>query len=188
MSDSEAIVDPEEQPRSQAGHGPWVTAMRRVRRDRSAMAAALLLALIVLACLLATVYAARVAQADPFQSNVSGEVTIGGKTVPVLQPETGGLGLGVTPIGPTWHRAYFLGADNQGRDVAARLLYGGRNSLFIATGATVICLVLSALVGIIAGYFGGWFDTVTMRLADVQLAIPSILLAIGIVAFAGRKV
>ena len=144
------------------------------------MAAALLLALIVLACLLAPVYANRVAHTEPFQSNVGGEVTIDGQTVPLLQPETGGLGLGVTPIGPTWQRQYLLGADMQGRDLAARLLYGGRNSLFIATGATLICLILSALVGIIAGYFGGIVDAVLARLLDVLWAFPVYLLAISL--------
>ena len=180
MTESDAITSSAESVPAEAGRGPWVTAMRRLRRDLAAMVALALLCLIVVACLLAPLYATRVAQADPFQSNVGGEVTIDGETVPVLQPETGGLGLGVTPIGPTWQRAYFLGADNQGRDVAARLLYGGRNSLFIATGATLICLVLSALVGIIAGYFGGVVDAVLARLLDVLWAFPVYLLAISL--------
>src|SRR5437016_2654690 len=110
MSDADTIASSAESAPAEAGRGPWVTAMRRLRRDHAAMAALALLCLIVLACLLAPVYATRVAQADPFQSNVGGEVTIDGQTVPVLQPETGGLGLGVTPLGPTWHRTYFLGA------------------------------------------------------------------------------
>ena len=63
-----------------------------------------------------------------------------------MHPETGGLGLGVTPIGPTWDpEHYFLGADNQGRDVAARLLYGGRNSLLIGFFAALITCVLGTL-------------------------------------------
>ena len=57
--------------------------------------------------------------------------------MPVMQASTEGLGLGFTPMGPTWQfGAYFLGADSQGRDVVARLLYGGRNSLLIAGAAT----------------------------------------------------
>jgi len=154
--------------------------MRRLGRDRAAMAALVLLCLIVLACLLAPVYAARIAHSDPFQSNVGGEVVIGGDSVPVLQPETGGLGLGVTPIGPTWHGAFLLGADMQGRDLAARLLYGGRNSLMIAAGASAICLVLSAIVGIVAGYFGGIVDAILARLLDVLWAFPVYLLAISL--------
>lgn len=154
--------------------------MQRLGRDRAAVAALALLCLIVLASLLAPLYATRIAHTDPFQSNVGGEVTIDGQTVPVLQPETGGLGLGVTPIGPTWHCAFFLGADNQGRDVAARLLYGGRNSLLIATGATLICLALSALVGIVSGYFGGVIDAVLARLLDLLWAFPFLLLMISL--------
>jgi peptide/nickel transport system permease protein len=100
--------------------------------------------------------------------------------VPILQPDTGGLGLGVTPIAPTWGRKFFLGADMQGRDLAARLLYGGRNSLAIATGATVICLLFAGLVGIVAGYFGGIVDAVLARLLDVLWAFPVYLLAISL--------
>ena len=144
------------------------------------MAALALLAVIVLACIMAPIYAHDVADTDPFQSNVGGDVTINGATVPILQPDTGGLGLGVTPIGPTWGRKFFLGADMQGRDLVARLLYGGRNSLAIATGATMICLVLAGLVGIIAGYFGGIVDAVLARLLDVLWAFPVYLLAISL--------
>ncbi len=180
MSERGEIAVAAESVPSEAARGPWATAMRRLARDRAALVALALLALIVLACLLAPVYADRVARTDPFQSNVGGEVTIGGETVPLLQPETGGLGLGVTPIGPTWGARYFLGADMQGRDLAARLLYGGRNSLFIATGATLICLLLSALVGIVAGYFGGIVDAVLARFLDLLWAFPFLLLAISL--------
>ena len=72
-----------------------------------------------------------------------------------MQPEEGGLGLGVTPIGPTWDpRHYLLGADNQGRDVAARLLYGGRNSLLIGLAAALFTCTIGTLIGLVAGFFG----------------------------------
>ena len=60
-----------------------------------------------------------------------------------VQQGGGGLGLGETPIGPTWHSNYFLGADNQGRDVVARVLYGGRASLLIGIGSALICCLLA---------------------------------------------
>ena len=101
------------------------------------------LAAILLACLLAPLYASRVSGTDPFRSNVNG--TAAGQEV--LAENTAGLGLGVTPIGPTWRGPYLLGADTQGRDVAARLLYGGRTSLLIAGCATVLCLVLAVVLG-----------------------------------------
>ena len=73
-----------------------------------------------------------------------GTTVVDGKTVPVMQGSTNGLGLGVTPIGPTWDPAqYLLGADNQGRDVAARLLYGGRNR-FSSASPPPCCAACSA--------------------------------------------
>ena len=144
------------------------------------MVALFCLLLIVAACLLAPVYATYVAGVDPFASNVDGVITTDGQDVPVLQPETEGLGLGLTPIGPTWRAQYFLGSDGQGRDVMARLLYGGRSSLLIASAATVMSLVLAGLVGIVAGFFGGVVDAVLSRLLDVLWAFPVYLLAISL--------
>ncbi len=163
-----------------AARGPWSTAFRKLRQDRAAMAALLLLALIVAACVLAPVFAAQVAQTDPFSSNVDGTISVGGQDVPVMQPEEGGLGLGLTPIGPTWRGQYFLGSDAQGRDVMARLLYGGRNSLLIAGVATLICLFFAGLVGVVAGFSGGIVDAVLSRLLDVLWAFPIYLLAISL--------
>ncbi len=166
-------------PENKDGRGPWATALRRLRRSRAAIVSALILALIVLACALAPLYAG-LAGSDPFRSNLGGKIMVEGKRVPVMQPSTTGLGLGVTPIGPTWGTAYMLGADTQGRDVAARLLYGGRNSLFIAASATAICLVLAAFVGIVAGFAGGVVDMVLSRILDVLWAFPVYLLAISL--------
>ena len=71
-----------------------------------------------------------------------------------------------------------LGADNQGRDVAARLLYGGRNSLLIGLAAALLTCLLGTLVGVVAGFFGGFADGVLSRLLDVVWAFPVYLLAI----------
>ncbi|HTO83685.1 MAG TPA: ABC transporter permease [Methylomirabilota bacterium] len=164
-----------------AGRGPWVTALRKIRSDKAAMAALLLFVVIVGLCMLAPLYATYVAKSDPFRSNLSGKIMVDGKRVPVMQTSTEGLGLGFTPIGPTWDiQAYFLGADGQGRDVAARLLYGGRNSLLIAGVSTAMCLVLAAIVGLVAGFFGGAVDWVLSRLLDVLWAFPVYLLAISL--------
>jgi peptide/nickel transport system permease protein len=145
------------------------------------MAALSLFILIVVLCLLAPVYASRIAHTDPFSSNIEGSITIDGQDVTLVEPSTEGLGLGSTPIGPTWRfDAYFLGADNQGRDVAARLLYGGRNSLLIAGASTVICLFLAAVIGLTAGFFGGITDAILSRFLDVLWAFPIYLLAISL--------
>ena len=163
-----------------SSRGPWATAARKLRRDRAAMVALLGLVLITLATLSAPLYAARVSGTDPFASNVSGTISVDGQDVAVMQAETEGLGLGTTPIGPTWQGAYFLGADTQGRDVMARLLYGGQNSLIIAGSATLLTLVVAAVLGIVAGFFGGWVDIVLSRLLDVLWAFPVFLLAISL--------
>jgi peptide/nickel transport system permease protein len=161
--------------------GPARTALADLARDRTAIASLAIFVLIVVVCLLAPVYAHYIAHTDPFQSNVSGTTVMNGKTVPVLAPTTTGLGLGVTPIGPTGDvRHYFLGADNQGRDVMARLLYGGRNSLLIGLSSALICCVAAALLGVIAGYFGGVVDTVLNWFFDVIWAFPVYLLAISL--------
>lgn len=162
------------------GQSPWQRAWRILKSDRSAIVAAVILLVIILSSLAAPLYASHVSGTDPFRSNLSGKIMIDGKRTKIMQASTEGLGLGVTPIGPTWQAQYLLGADAQGRDVAARLLYGGRNSLLIAGSATAICLVLAALVGISAGFFGGVTDMVLSRILDILWAFPVYLLAISL--------
>jgi len=144
------------------------------------MAALAVFVLIVVACLSAPLYA-RWAGVDPFVSTLDKIITIDGQDVPVMEQSTEGLGLGYTPLGPTWRLGnYFLGADNQGRDVMARLLYGGLNSLLISAVATVLTLLLGTATGLVAGYFGGVTDTVLSRLLDILWAFPIYLLAISL--------
>jgi peptide/nickel transport system permease protein len=81
---------------------------------------------------------------------------------------------------------HLLGTDQVGRDLYSRVLYGGRVSLSIALASVLLGGSFGVLVGLLAGYYGRWFDAVTMRLADLQLAIPTVLLAIAIVAVVGR--
>ena len=139
------------------------------------------LVVVVVLCLAAPLYAKHIAHTDPFRSNLDGTTVVHGKTVPVMHEESGGLGLGVTPIGPTWDPAhYMLGADNQGRDVAARLLYGGRNSLLIGVASALLSCVLATVIGLVAGFFGGVVDGVLSRLLDVVWAFPVYLLAISL--------
>jgi peptide/nickel transport system permease protein len=145
------------------------------------MGALALFILIVLICLAAPLYATYVAHTDPFTSNVEGSTTVDGQDVDLIQPSTEGLGLGSVPLGPTWDiHNYFLGADGQGRDVAARILYGGRNSLLIGGASTAICLFLATLTGLVSGFFGGITDMLISRLLDVLWAFPIYLLAISL--------
>ncbi|RFZ87587.1 ABC transporter permease [Shinella sp. WSJ-2] len=160
--------------------GPWALAFARLRRNRAAMASLAIVVVIVLSCLSAPLYA-RWAGVDPFTSTLDAVIHIDGVEVPVMEASTEGLGLGYTPIGPTWELGnYFLGADNQGRDVMARLLYGGLSSLMIAAAATVFTLIVGTTAGLVAGYFGGVTDTVLSRLLDILWAFPIYLLAISL--------
>ena len=83
---------------------------------------------------------------------------------------------------PAWvdggQSKYLLGTDNQGRDMISTILYGGRLSILVGLAAVCLGMVLGVFLGVIAGYLGGATDAVIMRLADVQLTIPGILLAI----------
>jgi peptide/nickel transport system permease protein len=161
------------------GRNPWALAARRLRRNRIALAALGLFVLIVLMCLAAPLYAHYVAHVNPFPPNLNGTTVINGKTVPVMQQGGGALKLGETPIGPTWDpHHYFLGADGIGRDVAALLLYGGRSSLLVGVGSAVMCCVISTVVALIAGFFGGVTDSILSRIMDIIWAFPVYLLAI----------
>jgi len=103
---------------------------------------------------------------------------VDGKTVPVIQPNPSGLGS--TPIGPTLEAHYFLGADNQGRDVMARVLYGGRASLEIGVGSAVFCCFIALILALVAGFFGRFVDSILSRLMDLIWAFPVYLLAISL--------
>lgn len=171
---SEAIAVPRKT------RGPWAVALAKLKRNRAAMAALAIFLLIVVACLSAPFYV-RWAGVDPFASTLDAVIQIDGADVPVMEQSTEGLGLGYTPIGPTWRLGnYFLGADSQGRDVMARMLYGGLNSLLISGAATIFTLILGTAAGLIAGYFGGVTDTVLSRFLDILWAFPVYLLAISL--------
>jgi peptide/nickel transport system permease protein len=147
--------------------------MRTLLRNRVALAFGALFVAIVFACLLAPVYAKDVAHTGPNDNHITETVSIDGKQVDVVSP-TG------VPIGPTWKGRFFLGADSNGRDVAVRLLYGGRNSLEIAGIATMITMLLAVVLGTLAGYMRGIFDGVLSRLFDLVWAYPAVLLGVAL--------
>jgi peptide/nickel transport system permease protein len=174
------VLDAEETGGDIVGRSPWALAGRRLLANKIALAALVLFVLIVAVSFAAPLYAHHVAHTDPFQSNLEGSVTIDGQKRDVMQEGGGKLGLGVTPIGPTWTSKYLLGAANQGRDVAARVLYGGRASLEIGLGSAALACLVATIVALIAGYFGGIVDTVLSRLMDLVWAFPVYLLAISL--------
>ncbi len=83
---------------------------------------------------------------------------------------------------------YWLGADEFGRDILSRVIFGARVALFVALVAVALALVMGVAIGLVAGFVGGWVDTVLMRLVDVMLSFPYLLLAIAIVATLGTGV
>jgi len=145
------------------GIGPYKLAWRRLRRNKVALAFGGLFLAIVILCLLAPVYANDIAHTGPNQENVDTALN--------------SFGL---PIGPTWHAHYFLGADNVGRDVAVRLLYGGRTSLQIGAEATLITIVFATLLALLAGYFRGPLDGLISRAFELIWAYPVYLLGIAL--------
>jgi len=89
-----------------------------------------------------------------------------------------------SPLGMT----YWLGTDDQGRDMLSGIFYGLRISLIVGVSSTVIALALGLLMGLVAAYAGGWVDTVIMRVVDIQLSFPAILIALVLLAVLGQGV
>lgn len=107
----------------------------------------------------------RLAPQDP------GEQTIGARLLP--------------PLAAAGGTRFLLGSDHLGRDVLSRLVFGARISLVMGLTAVLVSVLFGATAGLVAGYFGGWFERAIMRLVDVQMAFPFILLAIVVVGVLG---
>jgi peptide/nickel transport system permease protein len=153
------------------GISPSKLAWRRLRRNKTALFFGGLFLVIVALCLLAPVYSHDIAHISPAIENITGTVKVGGKSENIVS-------LTGIPIGPTWTSHYLLGSDGNGRDVAVRLLYGGRNSLEIGAVATIITMVLAMILGVVAGYFRGITDGFVNRGLDIIWAFPAVLLGL----------
>ena len=156
-----------------AGLGPWRLALRRLRRDRTALVFGAVFVLLVALCLAAPIWGNEFAHTDPYENHLTDRITVDGERKDVVS-------LDGVPIGPTWQGQFFLGADTNGRDTAVRLLYGGRNSLEIGVLAALITTVLAVLAGLLAGYARGFTDTVISWSLDVIWAYPVALLAVAL--------
>ncbi len=136
----------------QTSEGYWRGVLRRLSRDPVAMIAfAIILALILMA-----IFAPYIAPADPIRGSMLRRLR---------------------PIGTP---GYPLGADELGRDMLSRLIYGGRLSLFMGLTPVLMAFVLGSALGIFAGYVGGKINTAIMRTIDIFYAFPSVLLAVAL--------
>ena len=133
----------------------------------------MLFLLIVVFCLAAPLWADHVAHTGPNQNHITDKILVGGQLTDVVAPDG-------TPLGPGLRGRYLLGADQNGRDVMVRLMYGGRTSIYIGVLAAVITTLLAVTVGVLAGYYRGWVDSVLSRVLDVVWAFPVLLLGIAL--------
>ncbi len=117
---------------------------------------------LVLALILAASFAPLIAPTNPFDA---GSLNLMNGFTPPLEPN------------PFTQERFLLGTDDQGRDLLSAILYGLRISLFVGLMAVAFAMVLGLLLGLIAGYLGGWLDNLIMRIADIQMTFPSILIA-----------
>lgn len=92
-------------------------------------------------------------------------------------------------VGPSWSETgkdgYFFGTDDVGRDILSRLIYGARVSMSVGFMVVFVAMLIGVNLGLMAGYFGGWLDRIIMRCTDILMSLPSILLAIVVVAILG---
>jgi peptide/nickel transport system permease protein len=164
---SETLIEEGEAPASRKieGRSPWRLAYERLRRDRAAKIALATILVIVILAILAPVFAKILGHGPNQQFIDIGENANGG------------------PVPPS--STFWLGTDNNGRDLFIRILYGARISLIVGVLATGISVVLGVVLGLAAGYIGGFVDTVIARLIDVMLSIPFLILAISIAYISG---
>lgn len=140
----------------------WLVLFLRLVRRRTALFGLV----VVAAVMLATILAPLIASFDPLEQDISQRLR-----APGWRDASG--------------RIHPLGTDHLGRDILSRIIYGSRVALVVGFSAVAISGVLGMTLGLLAGYFGGKVDDIFMRLADIQLAFPFILLAIAVIGVLG---
>ena len=148
------LTDPSPSSRQQATLGQWWMAWLRIRRNNLAMIGLVIVALLLITALFAPVLAPH----DPYVQDLSRRL---------LPPGTSGN---------------LLGTDDFGRDILSRIIYGSQITLYIIGLVAVTAPLLGLLIGTVAGYFGGWTDAILMRVTDIFLAFPRLILALALVS------
>ncbi|MGY1694784.1 ABC transporter permease [Geodermatophilus sp. SYSU D00814] len=150
-------------PEGEGGLSLTRSAFRRLRRNPVAIAGAI----IVVVFLLVAAFAPLLAPRDPYAQYLLSEIRPG--SIPGSQ------------------EGFPLGVDNLGRDLLSRLIVGSRQSLLIGVVSTLLGATVGMALGVLAGAFGGWVDTVVMRFVDILLSLPSLLMAISISVLLGQN-
>jgi peptide/nickel transport system permease protein len=156
---ADAIALPGERPDARR---EWVVFLRRLARRRTALFGLVVVAVVVVAAL----GASWLTPWDPVEQDIANRLKPPGS---------------LDPAG----RVHLLGTDHLGRDILARIIFGAQPALMVGFAAVAISGLLGMAVGLVSGYFGGRVDDVFMRLADIQLAFPFILLAIAVIGVLG---
>ena len=152
LSAAQAELAVQAQAKPPRGRGYWGGVLRRLSRDRVTIGCGVVLLLM----LLAIVFASVIAPNDPYQASM------------------------LRRLKPPGYAGHLLGTDELGRDMLTRLLYGGRLSWFLGITPVVVSLLVGGVLGVVAGYAGGWVNMAIMRTTDVFYAFPSVLLAVAI--------
>ena len=186
------------EPAAIQGRSPWYLAWRRLRRNYFAFFSLALFILVVAVCAAAPLYATHVAHTGPDQEHVLDTVKVNGVVTNVVS--IGGDFSTKTRQAVRLRRATASSSRRSrsarrgsapaasscsvptvlGRDIAVRLLYGGRNSLLVGIGSSAICVFFAVVLALLAGYFGGWIDFVITRFFDLFYAFPVVLLGIAL--------
>jgi len=144
--------DADEKPAAIKANSYWRTVARRLRHDY----VTLFFLLIILVIVLAAIFAPLVAPFDPYKTSM------------------------IYRLKPIGYKDFILGTDELGRDMLSRLIFGGRMSLIMGLTPVALATVLGGFFGVVAGFLGGWVNTLIMRTMDVFYAFPSVLLAVAI--------
>ena len=159
IEQSNAMKLPDTEATAHEAPGSFLAAMVG---SRKALLAACIVGLIATCAILSPLVA-------PYDPNAQ---SLGGRLMPPLSSSADGL-------------FHLFGTDQLGRDIASRVVYGARVSLLVGIAASLVAGTLGVTLGLVSGYFGGWIDAVIMRMCDVQLALPYILLAIAVLVIVG---